>query len=697
MFKSFFPKPGPFFLSAFIWALIAVLFWQAGGGAWLERLTGASGDVPISAARFWSLSYLLFYAYYALCVGLFALFWFAYSPHRWQYWSILGTALIIFVTWFLVEVGVAVNAWYAPFYDLIQTALSSPHKVTLGQFYHEVGIFLGIALIAVIIGVMNNFFVSHYVFRWRTAGAIMNKIYRLIWNPALHAWVAVSEFAKANGKGKAGRKSLSATTVGIIGALTLLPMVSASAYADDPDSVKMGTNAVTGETTILDANTITTGNTNVNEQTLSNVAIGESANAAMGGTALGDHANADTSTSSTPGGSVAIGAYATANKSGGATAIGLASEADGQNSVAFGAGAHANRSGDIAIGHGSTSGTYTSTQTTDDAEGENISFGNLSTAYGGHALAVGNNVAATAAYSMALGIGSQASGVKSLSIGSDAKSSAEHSLAIGSDAAASGENAQAIGGSATASGETSLAIGNHASATDKQSFAVGYKAQSTKADAVAIGTQAKAQADRALSFGYNSSATKSDAVAMGSNAKSQGMSSLAFGTNAISANANSVALGSNSLTEAAVATQDITINDKIYAFAGTAPLSTVSIGKKDAERTLTNVAAGRISNTSTDAINGSQLFAATQATDALGDIAVKYDLNPDGSANYDSITLGGTAYDSVGETGGTAITNVARGSAFLPEGFDGGKVDRHTRRNRPDRGGDAAGNGAFSR
>ena len=72
MFKSFFPKPGPFFLSAFIWALIAVIFWQAGGGAWLARITGATGDVPISAARFWSLSYLLFYAYYMVCVGLFA-------------------------------------------------------------------------------------------------------------------------------------------------------------------------------------------------------------------------------------------------------------------------------------------------------------------------------------------------------------------------------------------------------------------------------------------------------------------------------------------------------------------------------------------------------------------------------------------------------------------------------------------------
>ncbi|HEY3589816.1 MAG TPA: peptide antibiotic transporter SbmA [Buttiauxella sp.] len=178
MFKSFFPRPTAFFLSAFIWAMIAVVFWQAGGGNWIEHITGAGGEVPISAARFWSMGYLVFYAYYALCVGAFALFWFIYSPHRWQYWSILGSSLIIFVTWFLVEVGVAVNAWYAPFYDLIQTALSSPHKVSIEQFYHEVGVFLGIALIAVIVGVMNNFFVSHYVFRWRTA---MNEYYMENW------------------------------------------------------------------------------------------------------------------------------------------------------------------------------------------------------------------------------------------------------------------------------------------------------------------------------------------------------------------------------------------------------------------------------------------------------------------------------------------------------------------------------------
>ncbi|MGD1361447.1 SbmA/BacA-like family transporter, partial [Klebsiella pneumoniae] len=169
MFKSFFPKPGPFFISAFIWSLLAVIFWQAGGGDWLLRVTGASQNVAISAARFWSLNYLVFYAYYLFCVGVFALFWFVYCPHRWQYWSILGTSLIIFVTWFLVEVGVAINAWYAPFYDLIQSALATPHKVSINQFYQEIGVFLGIAIIAVIIGVMNNFFVSHYVFRWRTA------------------------------------------------------------------------------------------------------------------------------------------------------------------------------------------------------------------------------------------------------------------------------------------------------------------------------------------------------------------------------------------------------------------------------------------------------------------------------------------------------------------------------------------------
>ena len=496
----------------------------------------------------------------------------------------------------------------------------------------------------------------------------MNRIYRLIWNPALRTWVAVSEFAKAKGKGKTGRTGLSATTLGVIGALTLLPLSQASAYGEgggtnngDNDSVAIGPNATTGATTSLPANTVTTGNTNINQQTLSNVAIGESANATKGGIALGDHADADTSSSQDPGSSIAIGSYASANKSGGATAIGAAATADGQNSVAFGTGSHANRSGDIAIGVSSTSGTATSSQVANDAEGENISLGNWSTAYGGKSLAVGNRAEATAESSTALGFGSQASGKKALSIGSDASASAELSLAIGSNSSASAEQSLSIGSHASASNKSALAIGTSANATGEQSFAMGYKAQATFSDAIALGSQAKAQAAQALSFGRNSSATKDDAVAIGSSAKAQGASSIAIGTNAISAVDNSVALGSNSLAETAIATESFTINNKTYNFAGTAPMSTVSIGKKDAERTITNVAAGRISSTSTDAINGSQLFAATQSLDALGDIAVKYDTNPDGSANYNSVTMGGTQYNSTSKTGGTTLTNVARG------------------------------------
>ena len=183
MFKSFFPRPTAFFLSAFIWAMLAVIFWQVGGGRWLENFAGASQQIPINASRFWTLKALVFYAYYAVCVGLFALFWFIYSPHRWQCWSILGSALIVFVTWFMVELGVAINAWYAPFFDLIQTALNSPHKVPLNKFYSETGVFLGIALIYVTVGVLNSFFISHYVFRWRTA---MNDYYMEHWQMLRH-------------------------------------------------------------------------------------------------------------------------------------------------------------------------------------------------------------------------------------------------------------------------------------------------------------------------------------------------------------------------------------------------------------------------------------------------------------------------------------------------------------------------------
>jgi peptide/bleomycin uptake transporter len=182
VFLSFFPKPRLFFISAVAWALIAILLWYAGGsrlGAYIGLPPLAAGATPvIGVALFWSTPFLWFYVYYAIAVGAFAGFWSLYSPHPWLRWSVFGTALIIFSTYFSVQVSVAVNAWYGPFYDLIQQALAKTAVVTAAQLYSGTLRFAGIAFLAVTVGVLNQFFVSHWIFRWRTA---MNEYYMAHW------------------------------------------------------------------------------------------------------------------------------------------------------------------------------------------------------------------------------------------------------------------------------------------------------------------------------------------------------------------------------------------------------------------------------------------------------------------------------------------------------------------------------------
>jgi autotransporter adhesin len=150
-----------------------------------------------------------------------------------------------------------------------------------------------------------------------------------------------------------------------------------------------------------------------------------------------------------------------------------------------------------------------------------------------------------------------------------------------------------------------------------------------------------------IAIGQNATVNLADGVALGTNSTANGIQSLALGAGAISNNANSVALGAGSATDAAVGTASTIIRGTTYKFAGAAPVGTVSIGSVGAERTLTNVAAGRISATSTDAINGSQLYASNLAIESLqsgiGNItnsAVFYDTNIDGSKK-NSITLQG--------------------------------------------------------
>lgn len=187
MFKSFFPNPKPFFISAAVWTALAVALWY-GGAKWWGGIIGLPplppGHEPIvGVSVFWSKEFIWFYIYYTVVVFLFAGFWFWYSPHRWQVWSVLGTALIIFVTYFNVEVSVAINAWYGPFYDMIQKALAKTAPVTLDQMFGGMLTFCGIAFVAVTVGVLNYFFVSHYIFRWRTA---MNEFYMDRWSQLRH-------------------------------------------------------------------------------------------------------------------------------------------------------------------------------------------------------------------------------------------------------------------------------------------------------------------------------------------------------------------------------------------------------------------------------------------------------------------------------------------------------------------------------
>ncbi len=447
----------------------------------------------------------------------------------------------------------------------------------------------------------------------------MNKIYRLVWNSAQRAWVVAGEFSAAKGKGKncPRRLSLKAITAGglVLAALGTSQLANAYTVA--------GASLVNGGTAASDNGS--TSNTAFGSSATAtgfrSTAVGQSSNSVgVSSLALGDTATANgvssiaLGTNSTNTGiyTIAIGARASASslKSAGAIALGVDSIASFDGATAIGANAESTHLNSVAIGR-------------------------TTKAYGDSAVAIGDQTNATAIHSTAIGGGSKSTGSTSTSVGWYTQSS--------------GDNALAFGNNATASATDSAVIGSNSSATGIASVAVGKNAQSSGTNSMAMGTDSEASADSAIAVGAESTA--------------QFANSLALGNNAQALNSGSVALGSDSVTAAAVATANTTIAGKTYNFAGISPLSTVSVGGVNAERTVTNVAAGRVSGTSTDAINGSQLFATNGAINELDDRAVQYDINPDGTVNYNNVTMGGTTYNSVTKTGGTKITNVARGVA----------------------------------
>jgi len=186
MFKSFFPNPRLFFISVVVWMALNMLLWYTGGHGWGEYLGFPKGyaeaELQIGVSRFWSPAFIWFYLWFLLSTALFAGFWGFLSDNKWQKWSIWGSAFILFNIWFGVQVSVAINAWYGPFWDMIQKMLSDGGG-NINDLYNGTLTFLYIAMVAVTFAVINAFFTSHYVFRWRTA---MNEYYTANWDRLRH-------------------------------------------------------------------------------------------------------------------------------------------------------------------------------------------------------------------------------------------------------------------------------------------------------------------------------------------------------------------------------------------------------------------------------------------------------------------------------------------------------------------------------
>jgi len=174
MFVSFFPRPKLFFLSAIIWTALSMALWYGYAG----DLVDSSAPAIIGVARFYSAPFLWFYLYFLIAVTIFAGFWMTRAPHPWAVWSILGSALILFTSYFQVQVSVTLNEWRLPFYNLLQKALATPGSVSRGELYDGIWTFLSIATVAIVVIVLTRFLVSHYIFRWRTA---MNDYYVENW------------------------------------------------------------------------------------------------------------------------------------------------------------------------------------------------------------------------------------------------------------------------------------------------------------------------------------------------------------------------------------------------------------------------------------------------------------------------------------------------------------------------------------
>ena len=232
----------------------------------------------------------------------------------------------------------------------------------------------------------------------------------------------------------------------------------------------------------------------------------------------------------------------------------------------------------------------------------NIVTGNHSHAYGG-----GNNV--TGDQATAVGHYNLVKGHNATSIGYDNKVLSNEGTGVGERVEVSGLNASAFGSLAKATAESALALGSGSQATADSAVAVGNDSVASQKSSVAVGQSSKADGVFGTALGDSSNALANGSVAISVDSQAKGINSMAMGRNALTTHDNSVALGSNSVSKIEKPVNEATVQSITYSgFAGNTPVATVSVGSDGKERQLVNVGAGEISATSTDAINGSQLY-----------------------------------------------------------------------------------------
>ena len=344
-------------------------------------------------------------------------------------------------------------------------------------------------------------------------------------------------------------------------------------------------------------------------------------------------------------------------------------EATGEKATAIGYNAKAKTGNDLAVGRGVTS-----------SGGAATSVGYYATASGNQTVALGSTINSTAQYATGIGysVNSQGEGSVAIGAGTDAlgampakqvKATAKNAIAIGRATQATSQDATAIGTDATASNTDAIAIGRKSNASGSTSIGFGYNTQSTATNTVAIGTDVSATAESAIALGRKTMASALNATAVGPIANASGKyssafgmsaaaskeNSLALGTNANASLDKSVALGSDSTTATNATSQgSVVIGGKTITWNGAPTVSgtgmQVSVGSAGAERQIKNVAAGEVSANSTDAINGSQLYAVADVLNkANADQSIKYKANGTGS---NSVKLS----DGLNFTNGTTTT-----------------------------------------